>query len=241
MRTWKIGELARRTGLTVRTLHHYDEIGLLAPSYRTSSGHRLYTADDVTRLQMIVSLRQLGLPLQEIGELLSRPDTSARGVIELHLARLREQIDARQALYRRLEAIAERLCTAEEVSAEDFLTLMEMIAMYDKYYTEEQRQKIEERAREIGPEAIRAAEKEWPELIARVRAEMEKGTDPASETVQALARRWMELVQSFTGGDPGITQPLRTMYREEAGLRERTGLDSEIFAYVNRACEAAKR
>jgi DNA-binding transcriptional MerR regulator len=240
MRTWKIGELARRTGLTVRTLHHYDEIGLLAPSCRTGSGHRLYTAEDVKRLQMIVSLRQLGLPLQEIGEWLSRPGTSTRGVIELHLARLREQIDARQALYRRLEAVAERLRSAEEVSAEDFLTLMERIAMYDKYYTEEQRQKIAERAREIGPEAIRAAEAEWPQLISQVRAEMEKGTDPASETVQALARRWMELIRSFTGGDPGIAQSLRTMYREEEGLRERTGLDSEIVAYVSRACEAAK-
>ncbi len=113
MRTWKIGELARRTGLTVRTLHHYDEIGLLSPSYRTGSGHRLYTADDITRLQMIVSLRQLGLSLREVGDWLSRPDTSARGVIELHLARLREQIDAQQTLYRRLEAIAERLRTAE--------------------------------------------------------------------------------------------------------------------------------
>lgn len=240
MRTWRIGELARRTGLTVRTLHHYDEIGLLAPSYRTRAGHRQYTADDVARLQMIVSLRQLGLSLREIGGWLSRPDTSPRSVIELHLARLRQQIDEQQALYRRLEAIAGRLRTAEEVSAEDFLTTMEMIAMYDKYYSEEQRQKIEERGRQLGPEAIRAAEKEWPELIAKVRAEMEKGTDPASETVQALARRWMELVHAFTGGDPGITQSLRTMYREEEGLRERTGLDGEIFAYVNRACEGMK-
>ena len=240
MRTWKIGELARRTGLTVRTLHHYDEIGLLAPSWRTGAGHRQYTADDVARLQMIVSLRQLGLSLREIGDWLSRPDTSPRAVIELHLARLRDQIDEQQALYRRLESIAERLRTAEEVSAEDFLATMEMIAMYDKYYTEEQQQQIAKRGRQLGPEAIRAGEQEWPELIAKVRAEMDKGTDPASETVQALARRWMELVHAFTGGDPGITQSLRTMYQEEAGLRERTGLDGEIFAYVNRACEGLK-
>ncbi len=112
--------------------------------------------------------------------------------------------------------------------------------MYDKYYTEEQRQQLEERARQLGPEAIRAAEAEWPELIARVRAEMQKGTDPASETVQALARRWQELVQSFTGGDPGITQSLKTMYQQEPAARERTGLDPGIFAYVNRAMAAAK-
>ena len=59
----KIGELASRTGLTVRTLHHYDEIGLLKPSHRTDSGHRLYTVRDLGRLQQIVSLRQLGFSL----------------------------------------------------------------------------------------------------------------------------------------------------------------------------------
>jgi DNA-binding transcriptional MerR regulator len=240
MRTWKIGELARRTGLTVRTLHHYDEIGLLAPSWRTGAGHRQYTADDVARLQMIVSLRQLGLSLREIGDWLARPDTSPRGVIELHLARLRDQIAEQQALCRRLETIAERLRSAEEVSAEDFLTTMEMIAMYDKYYTEEQREQLAERAQQLGPEAIRAAEAEWPQLIAQVRAEMEKGTDPASPAMQALAKRWMELVHAFTGGDPGITESLRTMYREEPAAREKAGVDSEIFGYVQRACAAAK-
>ena len=56
----KVGDLARRTGLTVRTLHHYDEIGLLKPSLHTESGHRLYTGRDVARLQQVLSLRQLG-------------------------------------------------------------------------------------------------------------------------------------------------------------------------------------
>lgn len=59
-RLWKVGELAARTGLTVRTLHHYDAIGLLAPSDRTGSahgsGHRLYTSADVTRLHQIICL-----------------------------------------------------------------------------------------------------------------------------------------------------------------------------------------
>src|SRR5256885_13714858 len=89
----KVGELARRTGLTVRTLHHYDEIGLLRPSLHTGSGHRLYAAADVARLQQVVSLRQLGFSLEEIGACLTRPDFSPLKVIDLHLARLREQIE----------------------------------------------------------------------------------------------------------------------------------------------------
>ena len=73
-----MGELAKRTGVTVRTLHHYDEIGLLRPSRHTESGHRLYTAVDVARLQRILSLRQLGFALEEVRDCLDRPGFSPR-------------------------------------------------------------------------------------------------------------------------------------------------------------------
>src|SRR5215472_10069018 len=86
----KVGELARRTGLTVRTLHHYDEIGLLRPSLRTEAGHRLHTAGDIARLQQVLSLRQLGFSLEEVRACLDLPDFSPQEVIRLHVARLRE-------------------------------------------------------------------------------------------------------------------------------------------------------
>src|SRR6201988_5280420 len=89
----KVGELAQRTGLTIRTLHHYDEIGLLKPSLHTDAGHRLYTAADVARLQQVLSLRQLGFGLEEIRDCLDRPGFSPLEVIGMHVARLREQIE----------------------------------------------------------------------------------------------------------------------------------------------------
>ena len=66
MTTLRVGELAARAGVTVRTLHHYDEIGLLRPA-RTAAGHRRYGPAEVERLQQITSLRALGVPLAEIG------------------------------------------------------------------------------------------------------------------------------------------------------------------------------
>src|SRR5947209_7707741 len=102
----KVGELARRTGLTSRTLHHYDDIGLLKPSLHTEAGHRLYTAGDVARLQQVLSLRQLGFSLEEVGACLKRTDFSPPQVIRLHLARLREQIEQQRGLCERLEALA---------------------------------------------------------------------------------------------------------------------------------------
>src|SRR5260370_11673481 len=94
----KVGELARRTGLTVRTLHHYDEIGLLKPSLHSEAGYRLYTAADVARLQQVLSLRQLGFALEEVRDCLDRPCFSPLEVIRLHVARLREQIELERKL-----------------------------------------------------------------------------------------------------------------------------------------------
>jgi DNA-binding transcriptional MerR regulator len=68
----KVGELARRTGFTVRTLHRYDEIGLLKPSLHSDAGYGLYTAADVARLQQVLSLRELGFAQKEVRDCLSR-------------------------------------------------------------------------------------------------------------------------------------------------------------------------
>jgi branched-chain amino acid transport system permease protein len=77
MQVWKVGELANRTGITVRTLHHYDEIGLLTPSERSRSGYRLYTEPDIVRLQQILSLRHLGFSLEGLGVSVPLPRLAA--------------------------------------------------------------------------------------------------------------------------------------------------------------------
>jgi DNA-binding transcriptional MerR regulator len=237
---WKVGELARQTGLSVRTLHYYDEIGLLSPSARTASGHRLYTTGDIARLQQIRSLRQLGFSLEEIGEWLRRPGYSPLGVIELHLERLREQIAQQQRLCRCLEMIGARFSAAEEVSVAELTTTIEVMIMFEKYYSPEQMEKIKERGREAGEERIRQVEGEWPQLIAQVRAEMERGTPPGDPRVQELARRWTGLVREFTGDDPAIAKSLATMYQQEPPVRERSGIDMKLFEYINQAVAVAK-
>ncbi len=238
---WKVGELARRTGLSVRTLHHYDAIGLLSPSHRTEAGHRLYAAADAARLQQILSLRQLGFSLEEVRDCLDRPEFSPRRVVRMHIDRLRERIEAERRLCEKLETIATRFGSAAEVSADEFLQTMEAMNMLEKFYTPEQLEQIRERGQAVGAERIGEVEAEWPRLMAEVRAEMDKGTDPASETVQALARRWMGLVREFTGGDPGIEKSLRTMYEQEPNV---AGIDTapmrQMRTYIDKAIAASK-
>ena len=236
----KVGELAKRTRLTVRTLHHYDEIGLLKPSLHTEAGYRLYTAADVARLQQVLSLRQLGFALEEVRDCLDRPGFAPLEVIRLHVTRLREQIELQRKLCERLEALAERFRTAEEVSADEFLYTIEVMTMIEKYYTPEQMAQFEARAKVVGQEAIDQAPQQWADLFTDVTAEMQAGTDPADPKAQALAKRWLALVTLATGGDPGIFNSLRRMYENEDNVM---GMDTKAIRtkmeYILKAAAAA--
>lgn len=111
-----------------------------------------------------------------------------------------------------------------------------------KYYSPEQLEYLEKRRREVGQERIREVEAEWPRLMEQVRAEMQAGTDPADERVQKLARRWMGLVEEFTGGDPSIARSVGNMWRQEESIHGMdTGEMREMMAYISQANEAGDR
>jgi DNA-binding transcriptional MerR regulator len=200
----KVGELARRTGLTVRTLHHYDEIGLLKPSLHTEAGHRLYAAADVARLQQVVSLRQLGFSLDEIAACLDRPGYSPLAVIDLHVARLREGIELQRQLCGYLEAIAANLRAVREVSTADLLRTLEVMTTMDKMYTPEQMKMFEQAAQAVGPDEIKAVQDGWTALFAEIRAN--PTLDPASPEAQALADRWDEMNERTKRGYAGVPE-----------------------------------
>jgi MerR family transcriptional regulator, thiopeptide resistance regulator len=118
--------------------------------------------------------------------------------------------------------------------------VIEMSERLNKYYTPEQLEYLEQRRNEVGEERIREGEAEWAELMQQVRAEMEAGTDPSEERVQALARRWMGLVGEFTGGDPGIERSLGNMWQQEENIHGiDTGEVREMGVYINRALAAS--
>src|SRR5262245_59264643 len=240
----KVGELARRTGLTVRALHHYDEIGLLRPSLRAESAHRLYTARDVARLQQVLSLRALGFSLEETRACLDGADFSPLEVIRLHIGRLRGQIELERQLCERLEGLAAHFSRAEEVSAEAFLETIEVMTMIEKYYTAEQLEQLQKRREEAGSAGdaiVRQGQADWAALIEAFRLEMEKGTDPADPQAQALGKRRQALVDAFTGGDKGIEQSLKRMWTEQGDtLAARFGYDPKVMAYIARVDEAGK-
>src|SRR3712207_4536058 len=113
-RGYQVGEVAGLTGVSVRTLHHYDRIGLLRPRQRTAAGYRLYGEQDLLRLQQILTLRYLGFPLRRIGELLDRPDFDLVVSLRVQRQALRDRIAELDRISAAIGELADqRLATAE--------------------------------------------------------------------------------------------------------------------------------
>lgn len=146
-RTWRVGELAEATGLSVRTLHHYDEIGLLRPTRR--SGQRQYDAADVRRLHRVVALRGFGLSLAEVGQVLDGELSDPRGLIRAQVELVEERIAAAALLRARLLGVLDGLDRAHEPSAQTLIELIEVTTAMNRTLTHEEYEAMAEERRRL--------------------------------------------------------------------------------------------
>jgi DNA-binding transcriptional MerR regulator len=247
-RIFQAREFANLTGVTVRTLHHYDRLGLLKPSRYSQAGYRLYSEGDFARLEQIVALKFIGFSLNEIKNILSR------GSFDLP-AELRKQREAIEEKRRRLELAIDAIQRAEYVLAvssnadwETFAKIIEVINMQTdmnwskKYYSEEAQQEIEKRAATIPREVIERGQRDWADLIKEVQTAVASGEDPASERSQALAGRWRELIQGFTGGNAEIQAGLNRMYADKTNwpVSMPRPFGDDVQAFITKAMKASK-
>jgi len=130
-RRWKVGELAQATGLTVRALHHYDDVGLLVPSERTSAGHRLYGDEEVRRLYHVLALRRLGLRLEQIAGLLDDDSVSLAETVRRHLEQVERELEHQHRLRGRLRQILDALERSVEPAVEEFIEAMEAMTVIE--------------------------------------------------------------------------------------------------------------
>jgi DNA-binding transcriptional MerR regulator len=230
----KIGELAKRTGLTVRTLHHYDAIDLLSPSARTDAGYRLYNQNDIARLHQIQAMRSFGMSLSDIGAYLTRPDLPLAAVVARQIAMLDQQIAQASLLRGRLSRLHGQLAAGQGPDLADWLTTLEHMSMYNKYFTQDELQQLP-----LYTDA-QARSGEWKALVAQVNALIEAGTNPADPRAQALAREWMTKLVRDTNGNPVLFAKLNAMHEQEPSVQEETGVTPRLMGFILAASNEAQ-
>ena len=241
-------QFAELAGVTVRTLHHYDRLGLLR-ARRTESGYRVYRESDLERLEQIVALKFVGLPLRRIKTLLDRDNLELAEA----LPRQRLVLEAKRKLIdRAIRAIqdAERtIATGQRPDAAILKKIIEVIEMQgnpnwsEKYYSEEALEKL--KARKWTPEMQAETTKKWEELFRDAEAALAE--DPAGPKAQALAARWGALIMDFTGGDPEVTKGLNNVWKDPSGLpgetqeRMKPYGNPRVHEFIQKAFAAGKK
>jgi DNA-binding transcriptional MerR regulator len=234
--TWKIGELAKQTGITVRTLHHYHHIGLLSPSQFTESSHRLYTKDDIARLQQIISLKQLGFSLEDIKIFIENPNFNPVQVIKTQLDKVKEQIKLQEQLCVELEHIYKMLNRQQEIGTEEFIKLIEVIRINGQnYLTPEQIEKMQQLQDSFTPEEKRKMESEWTNFIKRLEDNFNKNMPVDKPEVIELAKLWKNMTSAFTGNDSELMKAAEKFHAENKQTYLQFGLTPELYRYLQSA------
>lgn len=248
-RVYRAHEFAKLAGVTIRTLHHYDRLGLLKPR-RNGAGYRLYAERDLERLEHIIALKFLGLPLKQIKTLLGKTHFELSGALALQ----REVLNSRRELLNRtitaIEEAEEMLRRGNRPHAAILRRIIEVIEMQsnanwtEKYYSPEARQKMEVYKQGWSPELQERMSQEWTILFRDIEASLDE--DPAGAKAQALTDRWCNLVGQFTRGDKEISEGLGQMWGDRANWPEEAkgqtaGYENQrVWEFIARTMEVRK-
>ncbi|MTB44068.1 MerR family transcriptional regulator [Providencia sp. wls1950] len=225
---FQVGEIAEKTGLTIRTLHHYEEIGLLLPTARTDAGYRLYNMQCIERLTQIQMLRQVGVKLKDIGELLNGHSGDISLLLQERISLLTEQMKQIEKLRSRLERLQQQMQQGDNPTQADWFSLLEMMSMFDKYFTPQELEQLPLYT------ANTLKNQEWQQRVATVKSLMEKGESPKSAEVQAVGVEWMTALERDTGGNPDFFARLNQIHLTDNELMFSTGITEAMIDFVAR-------
>lgn len=230
----QVGELAKRAGITVRTLHHYEQTGLLLPSARSAAGYRLYNLADVQRLHMIQALAKAGLELAEIREFLDQASLALAELLDAQIDLLDKQLRSMTTLRDRLVDLRNGLTVDETPDLESWLQTLELMNMYDRWFSKEELQQL--------PFAVHkdALVEIWSGLVAEASTLLKHSVDVSDPRARDLATRWMVRLEQDTAGKPEFLTRLNEMHSVEPQMSEQTGIAPEMMDYITRAFAESK-
>lgn len=242
--SFRIGEFAQRAGITIRTLRYYDKIGLLKPSGRTEAGQRFYGEMDYARLQQILTLKLIGLPLDDIKNLLTTERAALQDLLERQKRVLTEQARQLTQVVHAIEQAQKALGSAQQPDLETFIQIIKAVNMHTEsdwmgqFVSSEQQQKLAAASQNESLAQQKQAGEAWYKLFQEIAAHTDRDfTDPA---VQNLVDRWDALMDQVTQGDPALAAQLNRAYEHIDTLPDLNSAPDALQSWAQSMRDAAR-
>lgn len=228
----KIGELAQATQLSVRTLHHYDEIGLLKPSSRTESDHRVYTKSDIERLHKIISLRNIGFSLEEIGQIVGLSQEKMQELIDRKMEELESQREDTERKIWCLKAAKDFANFDLYKGQENMVSVIRELTIQSQYFTSDERNSLEQASQALGLDKIKELHLKMAQLVEQTKAYMDQNVDPKDPRVESLATQWKALGTESFGNNLEIAEKMKTALKENPDFAAYRGITPSMIDYL---------
>ncbi|WP_220657970.1 MerR family transcriptional regulator [Tsukamurella sp. TY48] len=223
-----VGAIARLTGVSVRTLHHYDDIGLVPPSGRTAAGYRAYSDADVERLHQVLTYRELGFPLEQIATLLDDPSADAMAHLEEQRTLLTTRIDRLHRMVAAVEEMMNRKKGGITLSAQDQAEIFGDDWLGEGYAEEaEQRWGDTDAWKQSAERTAKLSKDDWKQLKAEGDAleaaladGLARGVAPGSEEGNALAEQHRAGIDRWYDCDHAMHVCVARMYIDDPRFRK---------------------
>ena len=258
----RIGQIARRSGVSAKALRLYEQRGLLKPCTHSEAGYRLYGPEALRSLMQIIVLKRSGFTLAEIADLRSAAGSVVAALLSERIAALQRTLAEQEMALSTLRQIAERVGSASTLDLDQLLESITMTSNSDMHLSNTQRKgiferaekfsvlhtpdeqkafrkRVEQRMEDLGPAAIEVAQRSWRELSAHIRAAMGAGVPATSTEVAELARRWHAQVSSLRDKDPNFLTKLRELYVQHPQLMEEQSMSPAMMDYMEVATASA--
>ena len=211
-----VGEIAKKMGVTVRTLQYYDKEGVLSPSAESEGGRRLYTDKDVVKLHQILAMKSLGFTLEDIKHRLPSVNTpqEASSLLVEQAAEIRAKIKSLKEVLAAIEKLNAEVVQMETVDWEKYADIIAMLQVKNdsywiiKYLDGTMVAQLRDRYAHKGEDKAHEAHKGLNRLMQRAAALQKAGHGPESEESQLLAKDWWTFINDTTDGDMNMMSDL---------------------------------
>ncbi|WP_164670465.1 MerR family transcriptional regulator [Virgibacillus doumboii] len=234
---YTIGKLSKNTGVTVRTLDYYDEIGLIKPSSKTEGGHRLYSEDDVMRLERVLALKYMGFSLEQVKNILENSTSTWKESIQQQQELIKREQERLQKLEHALLGVSYSIEMEGEINWQIIFGIIQLyqqgpedaLKQYEDYLNEDEMRKIMEmNPQNMSEEDIRA----WMRVIQDIKINLD--IDPASEKAQQLVESWANQSDKMFGNDEEL---MGNMWEALQNLKEGIAfypMNKDVIHFIER-------